>query len=123
MNKKILQIFLLPALSILLFSCSGNKPAGPSTTVPVNLYTVHMAPASYYDDYPGNVVALSQVDLRAEVEGYITAILFKEGDHVHKGQTLYEIDKRKYLASYDQAVANVKVAQSNMDQAEKDADR
>jgi membrane fusion protein (multidrug efflux system) len=123
MNKKILQIFLLPALSILLFSCSGNKPAGPSTTVPVNLYTVHMAPASYYDDYPGNVVALSQVDLRAEVEGYITTILFKEGDHVHKGQTLYEIDKRKYLASYDQAVANVQVAKSNMEQAKKDADR
>ncbi len=124
MTRINLKIFLLPAASILLFSCGGSKPVNPAgMPVPVNLYTVHMQQASYYDEFPANVVALSQVDLRAEVEGYITGMFFKEGEHVRKGQALYEIDKRKYKASYDQASANVKVAQANLEQAQKDADR
>jgi membrane fusion protein, multidrug efflux system len=42
---------------------------------------------------------------------------------VHKGQRLYEIDRRLYQANYDQAMANVKVAQSNQTQSQQDADR
>ncbi len=68
-------------------------------------------------------MALSQVDIHPEAEGYITGIFFKEGDHVKKGQKLYTIDDSKYQASYNQAQANVRVAESNLDQAQKDADR
>ena len=64
-----------------------------------------------------------QVDIHPEVEGYVTGIFFKEGDHVTKGQKLYTIDDSKYQASYNSAQANVKVATSNLDQAQKDADR
>jgi membrane fusion protein, multidrug efflux system len=42
---------------------------------------------------------------------------------VHKGQKLYEIDERLYKAAYDQAQANLKVAQGNTVQARQDADR
>jgi membrane fusion protein (multidrug efflux system) len=84
---------------------------------------VSSRPVLYYDDYPATTQALSQVDLHAQVTGYITGIFFKEGDHVHKGQKLYTIDERLYQAAYDQAVANVKVAQGNQTQAQQDADR
>jgi membrane fusion protein (multidrug efflux system) len=112
------------AFSLALASCQPelNKSA-VGMPVSVNLYHVDLQNALYNDEYPGNVVALSQVDLRAEVEGYITGILFTEGQAVRKGQLLYEIDKRKFLANYEQANANVKVAQSNLEQVQKDADR
>jgi membrane fusion protein (multidrug efflux system) len=66
---------------------------------------------------------MMQVDLRPQVEGYITGIFFKEGSHVKKGQQLYEIDRSKYQATYGQAQAAQKVAESNLEQAQKDADR
>jgi multidrug efflux pump subunit AcrA (membrane-fusion protein) len=74
---------------VLIVSCSQPKPP-PIPPVSVNLYIVKAQTVLYYDKYPANTVALSQVDLRPEVQGYITAISFKEGDHVTKGQKLYE---------------------------------
>jgi len=105
-----------------LFSCQQQKPA-PNPPTPVNLATVKSQPVLYYDDYPATTQALSQVDLHAQVTGYVTAILFTEGTHVRKGQKLYEIDERLFKAAYDQAAANVKVAEGNQQQAQQDADR
>jgi RND family efflux transporter MFP subunit len=106
----------------LIVSCSQPKPP-PIPPVPVNLYTVKAQTVLYYDKYPANTVALSQVDLRPEVQGYITAIAFTEGGHVTKGQKLYEIDQRLYQEAYDQAKANLDVAKGNLVQAQQDADR
>jgi RND family efflux transporter MFP subunit len=108
--------------SLLLASCSKKAPV-PVTSVPVNLFVVKMQNVLYYDKYPGTIVALSQVDLRPQVQGYITGISFIEGEHVRKGQALYEIDRQLYQESYDQAKANVDVAEGNLKQAQQDADR
>ena len=105
--------------------CGGAPKQGApaNAPVPVNTYLAHRGKAVYYDKFPGTVTAFQQVDLRAEAEGYVTGIFFKEGERVHKGQKLYEIDNRIYDASHNQAIANVKVAEANLDQAQKDADR
>jgi membrane fusion protein (multidrug efflux system) len=68
-------------------------------------------------------VALSQVNLYGQVTGYITGIYFAEGTHVHKGQKLYSIDERLYLAAVDQAKANLRVDSGNLKQVQQDADR
>jgi len=118
--KKAHYKFLI--ISLLIVACSTKKTPPPGPT-PVNLYTVTKQQVLYYDEYPANTVALSQVDLRPEVQGYITGIYFTEGSHVNKGQKLYEIDQRLYQENYDQAKANLKVAQGNEEQAQQDADR
>jgi membrane fusion protein, multidrug efflux system len=120
MDKRLPVIIILSVLG--LCSCEHKKPA-PNPAVPVNLYTVRSEKVFYYDLFPATTEALSQVDLHPEVQGYITGIFFTEGTRVKKGQKLYEIDKRLYQASYDQAAANVKVAQGNAVQAKQDADR
>src|SRR5262249_11268497 len=43
------------------------------------------------------------VDVRPRVGGYLNAIRFKDGDVVHKGQVLFEIDPRPYEAAFEQA--------------------
>jgi membrane fusion protein (multidrug efflux system) len=120
MNRLALSLVLISGLAF--FSCQ-QKPPAPTPPTPVNLITVMSQPVLYYDKYPSTTQALMQVDIRPQVQGYITGIFFTEGTHVHKGEKLYEIDERLYKASYDQAVANVKVAQGNMEQAKQDADR
>src|ERR1700761_5489615 len=120
MNKVAPGVLFLS--SLLLFSC-GQKPTPPPQPTPVNLDTVKARPVVYYDRYPSTTVALSQVNLLAQVQGYITGIFFKEGTHVKKGTKLYEIDRRLYQANYDQAEANLKVAEGTLTQSKEDADR
>lgn len=120
MNKKLIYISLSGCL---IFAACGKKEPPANNQVPVNLYTVKLKKVLYYDDYPATTVALSQVNLLAQVQGYITGIFFKEGSHIEKGQKLYEIDRRIYQANYDAAVANLKVSEGNLTQAQQDADR
>src|ERR1700743_278746 len=108
---------ILVLISGLAFFSCQQKPPAPNPPTPVNLATVRSESVLYYDDYPSTTQALSQVDLHAQVTGYVTGIFFTEGTHVHKGQKLYSIDERLYQAAYDQAAANVKVAQGHQVQA------
>src|ERR1700761_2432140 len=105
------RILIITIICFAFFSCEEKKTP-PTPPVPVNLYTVKAQRVLYYDEYPATTVALSQVDIRPEVQGYITGIFFTEGSTVKKGQKLYEIDRRLYQANLDAAEANVKVAES-----------
>ncbi|HSI91144.1 MAG TPA: efflux RND transporter periplasmic adaptor subunit, partial [Adhaeribacter sp.] len=73
--------------------------------------------------YPGTVVPLQEVELRAQVTGYITQIFVQDGQKVSKGQKLYEIDRTRYQASYNQAQANLQSAKANLERARQDAER
>jgi len=124
MNKR--YIFILGPVALLTLATACQQAAKPNTAIPptpVNLATAQKANAVFYDQYPGTVVALNSVQLRAQVSGFITGIFFKEGDVVTQGQALYEIDRRKYQAAYLQAKANQANAEASMIRAQKDADR
>ena len=120
MNRVILSSVFI---SCIIFSACKKKQPPVSPEVPVNLMSIKAQTVLYYDKYPSTTAALSQVNLLPQVTGAITGIFFTEGTHVKKGQKLYEIDKRIYEAAYDQAVANTKVSEGNLVQAQQDADR
>jgi RND family efflux transporter MFP subunit len=118
-------ILLLSAAGILVWSSCG-KSAKKSTVMPptpVSLTEAKEANSLYYDNYQATVSAINIVELRAQVAGFITGIYFKEGDVVQKGQKLYEIDQRKYIAEVNQAQANLASANANLVKAQKDVDR
>jgi membrane fusion protein (multidrug efflux system) len=109
---------------LLLNACKKKDSGDPAAAgIPVNVAEVHEERISYYSSYPGSIVALSEVELRSEVSGFITGIYFKEGSFVRKGQKLYEIDRTKYIASFNQAKANVDIASANEEKARRNADR
>jgi membrane fusion protein (multidrug efflux system) len=112
-------------LALSIFSCKGPVEKGPMRGGPVavNIASVNMEVAGFFDYYPANIVALNEVQLRSELNGYITGIFFKEGQQLEKGQKLYEIDRAKYLTNYSQAEANLEIAKSNYDRTQKDEER
>ena len=113
------------ALLLIAGSCGNNDQQvsqGPPP-VPVVTHKVNSSDAIYYDEYPGIVRALNEVELRAQVNGYITAMHFKEGEKVKKGQKLYSIDQQQSEATYRQALANLSVQETNLIRAEKDVER
>lgn len=120
MNR--LASILVFVCSLTVFSCKP-KPTPPTPPVPVNLMTVTARPVLFYDKYPSTTVAISQVSLTAQVTGYVISIDFTEGSHVHKGQLLYKLDERLYMAAVDQARAALRVDSGNLLLTQQDADR
>jgi RND family efflux transporter MFP subunit len=118
-------IFLLSPLSMLFFSAcqQGSKKSAVLLPTAVSVAEAKTSQAVYYDHFQSVVVALNTVELRSQVAGFITAIYFKEGQVVNKGTPLYEIDRRKYEAAYNQATANLASADANLIKAQKDIDR
>lgn len=116
--------YLFGATFLVLASCGKKQQQSAAIPpTPVNVAEVTKQNAVYYDEYQGTVVALNSVELRSQVTGFITGIFFKEGEVVQKGKELYEIDRRKYVAAYNQAQANLMSAQANLVKAQKDMDR
>jgi membrane fusion protein (multidrug efflux system) len=121
-------IFLLFAtliLTMLIISC-GNKGgnqgyAGMAPTVSVA--TANYSAISLQREFPATLVSNKQIKLVSDVGGRVEDILFKEGGHVVRGQPLYNIDKSLYQAAYDEAVAQLKIAQTNLVTAQTDAQR
>jgi RND family efflux transporter MFP subunit len=126
MANTIVKPALFLSTVVLLTACGGTKtppappPAPPAT---VSVYEVKKEAAVYFDNYPATIVPLNQVELKAQVTGYITGVFFTDGQHVSKGQKLYEIDHQQYQANYDQAVANLNVAKATQAKAQQDVDR
>ena len=50
----------------------------------------------------GTVTSLATVTVRTQISGYLTRVVFKEGDEVKKGDLLAEIDSRPYEAALAQ---------------------
>ena len=96
---------------------------GSSAAIPVTVTNVTLSKAVLYNPYPGNTVALQCVELRGQVSGYLTGMYFREGQVVKRGQKLYEIDRNKYQAAYDESVSNLRIAEQNLEKVQRDANR
>ncbi|MBC7580061.1 MAG: efflux RND transporter periplasmic adaptor subunit [Tardiphaga sp.] len=83
---------------------AGRAPR-PDATVPVLAATPRIEDVPVYLDGVGAVKALNNVTVRAQVDGKLIKVHFKEGQDVKAGDVLGEIDPVLYKALYDQAVA------------------
>jgi len=106
-------------------ACGNSTPPPPAAPPPVKvvLQEVRQGTAVFYEEFPATVNPLNQVDLRAQVSGFITGIHIADGARAKKGQLLYSIDAQLYEANYGQAVANLQVQEANLVRAQKDVDR
>ncbi len=78
----------------------GNNNLGP---VPVVTAKVTRADVPVYLSGLGNVAAFYTVSINSRVTGQLMKVLFNEGDLVHEGQELIEIDPRPYEVALEQA--------------------
>ena len=88
------------------------KPAAP---VKIAAVTERVMPVQV--QVPGAVQPIHSVQVKAQVSGIMTDVLFNEGDVVTQGQLLFVIDKRPYEVALRQAKANLAKAQALLQQA------
>jgi RND family efflux transporter MFP subunit len=96
------QLALAAALIAGVGGCAAKKPPPPPppTVVISKPLTKRIVD---WDDFVGRFEAINSVDIRPRVSGYLQSIGFVDGQIVHKGQVLFVIDPRPYVAALDQA--------------------
>ena len=73
--------------------------------------------------FMGHVEPIQDVDLRAQIDGTIQEVAFKEGAMVKEGDLLYQIDPRVYEARVAQAKAALAQAKARSENANRYYDR
>jgi multidrug efflux system membrane fusion protein len=129
MNKK----FVIPAVLLSAVAASGLlyfthtypmeraaaaiAPA-PPPAVPIvaGVATQHDVPI--YLSGVGTVIAYNTDIVRAQIQGQITSINFTEGQAVHAGDLLAQIDPRPYQALIEQYTGNLERDQAQLTNAE-----
>ena len=107
------------ALLIWLLRPQTQQPVYPIVAVePVTTDNVNI-----YGEYVGRIRAQQFVEVHARVEGYLEQMLFAEGKHVNKGQTLFVIDPKLYRARANRARAQLNKARAQALKAERDLNR
>ena len=82
----------------------GRQGAGAGGfVVPVVVTTAQRGDLPVYFDGLGTATAFNTVTLHSRVDGQITKINFQEGQFVHQGESLLEIDPRPYQVQLEQA--------------------
>jgi membrane fusion protein, multidrug efflux system len=104
-------------------AADGKSKGGRGGALPVRAARAVAKPMPVLIEAIGNVEAEQSVQLRAQVSGVLESILFKEGDRVKAGQTLFEIDPRTYQAQYNQALAALARDRAQLENAKAQQDR
>ena len=120
----------LVAVPLALVAFAGFKvfhhaPAAPAGMPPADVTVASplARDVTEWDDYVGRFVASQSVEVRPRVSGQVVQRHFKDGDVVKKGQILFTIDQRPFLAAQAEARASVASAQSALTLARSDLAR
>jgi membrane fusion protein (multidrug efflux system) len=93
----------------------------PTPALPV--IAVSNREATTYREYPASLEGKVNVEIRAQVDGYLENIYVDEGAYVKKGQSLFRINDRPYREQLANAQASLLAAQANMEKAQLEVDR
>lgn len=100
-------------LSLATAGCSGGAESqGPPPPPEVTVATPLASEVVDWDDFVGRFEAISTVEVKPRVTGYLIASHFRDGQYVRRGQLLFTIDARPARAQLDQARAQLARAQA-----------
>lgn len=113
MNIK--NFLTVAVLSALFASCGGGSIQFGDNEYPVE--TVKTQSANMQTTYPATIRGIQDVEIRPKISGFITKVCVKEGEAVHAGQLLFQIDSETYEAAVHQAQAAVNTANAQTNTA------
>ncbi|HXE75682.1 MAG TPA: efflux RND transporter periplasmic adaptor subunit [Candidatus Xenobia bacterium] len=113
-----IQLMPAVALAAALAGCTREQSAAtgpPPAPVVVAQATQETVPVEV--SAIANVEAYSTVSVKAQVDGQLLQVHFREGDDVRQGQLLFSLDPRPFEAALNQAEANLARDQAQLENA------
>jgi len=102
---------ILPAILALGLNTACNKTeaknAAAPQAMPVKTETINLSAVAQQDEYVSTIKSRRSATIQPQVDGTLTAIRVKSGDHVRGGQVLMTIDPLKQQATVDQTRSTV----------------
>ena len=96
---------------------------GGNFVVPVVVAAAHRGDLPVYFNGLGNVTAYNTVTVRSRVDGQIVNVAFKEGQYVHEGDLLVQIDPRPFQVQLEQAQGQLAKDQAQRKDAQVNLER
>jgi multidrug efflux system membrane fusion protein len=98
---------------------AANKVEPPQVAT-IKTATARLGPIGYYVQALGTVTPLATVNLYSQVTGRVMAVNYVEGQMVHRGDSLIEVDPRPYEAQLKEAQGTLQRDRGVLAQAEMD---
>src|SRR6266699_4770263 len=102
---------------------SKGGPSAGNFVVPVVVATAQRGDLPVYFNGIGTVTAFNTVTVRSRVDGQLISVAFKEGQFVHEGDVLAQIDPRPFQVLLEQAMGQLAKDQAQRKDAEVNLER
>ena len=117
--KKVIGLFTILILAATFVSCGWIRGRGKNdAAAEKRVEVVRAGDFQKLISATGNLEALIDVEVKANVAGEIISLYVDDGDYVEKDQILLEIDPEQYVEEKRQAEADVNAAKAQLMQAE-----
>jgi membrane fusion protein, multidrug efflux system len=101
----------------------GAAPKAAAPALPVVVATAHTGNIGVFYTGLGAVTPLATVTVRSRVDGQVMSVRYREGDTVHKGDLLVEIDDGPFQAALTEAEGQLIRDQATLENARIDLAR
>lgn len=108
--------------ALLLAGCEKPKQAAPPA-MDVLVTDVVQKDVPVYQDWIGTTSGYINAQIRPQVKGYLLTKNYSEGDVVHSGDLLFQIDPREFQAQLDQSLGELAKAQAAQARTQLDVNR
>jgi len=112
---------LVPVLAVPLAGCKKEAPAPAAGPLQVTALTVEPRDTPVQFEFVAQTASSREVQIQARVEGFLDRRLYREGEMVHAGQPLFQMDRKPFQAALQTAQgqlaqqrARVEVAAANL---------
>ena len=103
------------SLFLLLLAATAQAQPGPPQGPPaVGVQAADRRPITETSEFVGRVEAVSRVDIRTRVTGFLEARLFQEGSEVAEGAPLFRIERAPFEAQLAQARATAEIGRAHV---------
>jgi multidrug efflux system membrane fusion protein len=116
----------IAVLAVIIHQRKNNETAQSTDQAPVphiKTASAERGQVGSYIEALGNVTPLATVNLYSQVTGQVDAVHYSEGQIVHKGDSLIDIDPRPYEAQLEEAQGSLQRDTASLHQAEMDLAR
>lgn len=117
-NYRYYKTVLAAATMLLIAGCGGDlQQQNQVSEIDADFIEVKTTSAIVEKKYPGAVEGTVNVDVKAQVSGYLDEIYVKEGDYVKKGQSLFRIKGDVFYEQVQNSEAALKAASATEESA------
>ena len=117
------SLLVIACLATVLGHRDRSIAATSTVLVDVDVAAVISTTITDYQHYSGRTEAINRVDIRPLVPGTIVGVHFADGALVKRGDLLFTIDPRPFVAEVDRATAELAAARARDGYASTDAAR